>query len=207
MKSHFKTSIVVALSVLMVPALALPQSLWRDNLSKPMYADKRASRVGDIVTIVVQENTTTSKDNKTATSKSASLDASIATFLYSPGASGFLTKGGQMPAIKYSAKNDFSGGGTINNSEKIVAYVAAQVIDVLPNGNLVVEGRRETAFSGEKQTVILRGVVRPEDVAGNNTVFSFNVADASIHVISRGAVSDVQRKGWFTRIWEFVTPF
>jgi flagellar L-ring protein precursor FlgH len=112
-----------------------------------------------------------------------------------------------MPAIKYSAKNDFSGGGTINNSEKIVAYVAAQVIDVLPNGNLVVEGRRETAFSGEKQTVILRGVVRPEDVAGNNTVFSFNVADASIHVISRGTVSDVQRKGWFTRIWEFVTPF
>ncbi len=207
MKSLRLHCLPFALAFALAPAVALPQSLWRDDVSKPMYADKRASGVGDILTIVVQETTTTAKDNKSSTSKSAGLDASIATFLYSPTASGFLTKGGQMPAIKYNAKNDFSGGGSINNSEKIIARIAVQVIDVLPNKNLVVEGRRETSFSGEHQTVVLRGVVRPEDVAGNNTVFSYNVADSSIHIISKGAVSDTQRKGWFTRLWDKLSPF
>jgi flagellar L-ring protein precursor FlgH len=199
--------IVVALGIVLLPATALPQSLWRDDLSKPMYADKRATRVGDIVTIVVQETTTTSKDNKTATSKSSGMDASIASLFYSPASSGLLTKGGALPALKYSSKNDFSGGGTIANSEKIVAYVAARVIDVLPNQNLVIEGKRETAFSGEQQTVILRGVVRADDITSGNTVLSYNIADASIHIVSKGTITDSQKKGWFNRIWDKLSPF
>lgn len=197
----------IALCAALTPAAASAQSLWRDDVSRPMYADKRATSVGDIVTIAVQENTTASKNNKTATSKANSMDASISSFFYSPGASSLLTKAGQLPALKYSAKNDFSGGGTIDNSEKIIAYVAARVIDVLPNRNLIIEGRRETAFSGEQQTIVLRGVVRIDDIAANNTVFSYNVADASIHIISRGTITDTQRKGWFTRIWDKLTPF
>jgi flagellar L-ring protein precursor FlgH len=112
-----------------------------------------------------------------------------------------------MPALKYAYKNDYSGGGTIDNSEKIISYVAARVIDVLPNRNLVIEGRRETAFGGEQQTIILRGVVRIDDITANNTVFSYNIADASIHIISKGTISDSQRKGWFNRIWDKLSPF
>ena len=197
----------VAAMLALSTTAAHSQSLWRDEASKPMFADKRGVAVGDLLTILVQENTTTSKDNKTATSKKSSMDASVATFLYSPAASGLLTKGGQMPAIKYTAANDFSGGGTINNSEQIVARITVRVIDSLPNKTLVVEGSRETAFGGEKQTVILRGIVRQEDVAANNTVFSYNVADAKIQIINKGAISDTQRKGWFTKIWDFLTPF
>jgi len=197
----------VALCALLLPVAAGAQSLWRDDLSQPIYADKRASGVGDIVTIVVQETTTTSKNNKTATSKASAMDASIATFLYSPTASGLLTQGKQMPALKYSSKNDFSGGGTIDNSEKIVAYVAAKVIDVLPNQNLVIEGKRETAFGGEQQTILLRGVVRRYDISANNTVYSYNIADASIHIISKGTITDSQRKGWWNRIWDKISPF
>lgn len=188
------------------PDLVSAQSVWRDD-SNPMFSDKRAMNVGDIVTIVVQENTTTTKDNKTATAKESGIDASIASFLYSPAASGLLTKGGKLPALKASAKSDFSGGGSINNSEKIIARVAVRVIDVLPNKSLIIEGRRETAFGGEQQTVVLRGVVRSEDVAANNTVFSYNVADATIQIISKGAISDTQRKGWFTKVWDKITPF
>ena len=112
-----------------------------------------------------------------------------------------------MPAIKYKFANDFEGGGTINNSEKIVAQVTVQVIDVQPNGNLVIEGKRETAFSGEKQNIVLHGIVRPDDVLANNTVYSYNVADAKIQIIGRGAVSDSQRKGWLTRLIDKVNPF
>jgi flagellar L-ring protein FlgH len=197
----------LGLSLVLMPATTSPQSLWRDDVSRPMYADKRASGVGDIVTIVVQENTTTSKNNKTATSKQSAMDASISSFFYSPTASGLLTKGGQLPALKYSSKNDFSGGGTIDNSEKIITYVAARVIDVLPNRNLVIEGRRETAFGGEQQTILLRGVVRLDDIAANNTIFSYNIADASIHIVSRGTLTDSQRKGWWTKFWDKVSPF
>jgi Flagellar basal body L-ring protein len=197
-------SLVLALVV--TPAVTSAQSIWRDD-AKPMYTDKRGNSVGDIITIVVQENTTTSKDNKTETGKQSGVDASISSFLYSPGASGLLTKGGQMPAMKFNAKNDYSGGGTIANSERMIARIAVKVVDVLPNRNLIVEGKRETAFSGEKQTLVLRGVVREADVLANNTVFSYNVADATIQIVSKGTISDSQRKGWFTRVWDKLTPF
>jgi flagellar L-ring protein precursor FlgH len=155
----------LALAIMACSVPGFSQSLWKDGTSKAMYSDKRASRVGDLITIVVQENTTASKDNATSTSKKASMDAAITAFLYSPAASGLLTKGGQLPALKYASANNFDGGGTIKNSEQIVAQVTVRVIDVLPNGNMLIEGTRETSFSGEKQRIVLHGIVRPEDVA------------------------------------------
>jgi flagellar L-ring protein FlgH len=183
------------------------QSLWKEEQTKSMVADKRAHNVGDIVTIIVQESNTASKDNSTKTAKSSGIDASISSFLYSPAASGFMTHKGQMPALKMNAKNDFSGGGSINNSERITARIAVRVVDVLPNGNLVLEGTKQISFSGETQDAVLRGVVRASDVAANNTVFSYNIADATIKYVSKGTVTDTQRKGWFTKIWDKVTPF
>jgi flagellar L-ring protein FlgH len=194
------------LLVLAVPGLS-GQSLWQDGNSRSMVGDKRAAIIGDLISIVVQESSTATKDNSTKTAKKSSIDASIETFLYSPQASGMLTKNGKMPALKTMAKQDFDGGGKINNSERILARVSAQVVDVLPNQNLVIEGKRLTSFSGETQEILLRGVVRPADISANNTVFSYNVADATLKFVSKGTVSDNQRKGWFTRIWDKVTPF
>ena len=206
---HSSTRLAVGLVLLAgaLPFGASAQSLWQDGTSKPMYADKRASSVGDLITIIVQESTSASKDNKTATSKKSSMDAAITSFLYSPAASGLLTKGGQMPALKYAMDHQFSGGGTIDNSEKIVAQVTVRVIDVLPNHNLVIEGSRETAFGGERQNIVLHGLVRPEDLLANNTVYSYNVADAKIQIVNKGSITDSQRRGWFTYIFEKINPF
>ena len=82
-----------------------------------------------------------------------------------------------------------------------------KVVDVLPNQQLVIEGTRQTSFAGESQDIVLRGTVRTDDIAANNTVFSYNVADAKITFVNKGAVTDSQRKGWFTKIWEVLTPF
>jgi len=82
-----------------------------------------------------------------------------------------------------------------------------RVTDVLPNGNLVLEGRRSTSFAGETQEAVLRGVVRVEDIAPNNTLYSYNIADATIKYVSTGTLTDNTRKGWFTRVWEKITPF
>ncbi len=182
-------------------------SLWKADGSRSMFADKRARAVGDILTILVQENTSASKDNSTKTSKKSSVNAGIDTFFYSPASSGFLTKGGQLPAMQFAGAQDFDGGGKINNTERINGRVAVRVVDTLPNGNMIIEGRRETFFSGEKQETILRGMVRTEDVMANNTVYSYNVNDASIRFVSKGTISDNQRKGWLHRVWEKVTPF
>jgi flagellar L-ring protein precursor FlgH len=78
---------------------------------------------------------------------------------------------------------------------------------VLPNKSLVIEGKRDTSFGGEHQTIILHGVVRSEDVTAANTVLSYNVADATISIVGEGSVTDTTKKGWFSRILAKVNPF
>ena len=193
----------MALSIVSLPG----DSLWKAGATKSMFADKRATAVGDLLTIIVQESSTASKDASTKTSKKSGVDAGITSFLYGPGASGLLTKGGQYPALKIDGSTQFDGSGAVGSSEKIVARITVRVVDVLPNRNLVLEGSRQTSFSGESQDVILRGMVRPEDITSGNTVYSYNVADVTIKFMSKGVASDGQKKGWFTRTWDKVNPF
>ncbi|MDW8345200.1 MAG: flagellar basal body L-ring protein FlgH [Verrucomicrobiae bacterium] len=182
-------------------------SLWPADATRSWVADRKAHAIGDILTVLVQESSTATKDNSTKTGKKSGVDAALQTFLYSPAASGFLTKGGTLPALKFNSTHTFDGGGAIENKEQIIARIPVRVVDVLPNNNLVIEGTRQTAFGGERQEIVLRGVVRSEDIAANNTVFSYHIADATIHIINKGTVSDSQRKGWFTKLWEVITPF
>jgi flagellar L-ring protein precursor FlgH len=195
--------LAAALAAGVAPLSSPAQSLWHDDASKPMFADKRATGVGDIITIVVQENTTSTKNNETKTERASSLTSALTTFLFP----GFLSHAGSMPSIAYASDHKHDGSGAINNSESLIAHVAVKVIDVLPNRNLVIEGRRETSFGGEKQTIVLHGVVRSDDVAADNTVLSYNVADATIQIAGKGAVTDSTNKGWFNRVWDKLNPF
>ena len=90
-----------------------------------MVSDKRAISVGDILNILVQENSTASKDTSTKTSKKTGLDAALTSFLFSPQASGLLTQKGQMPAFKFNYGHDFDGSGQVNATEKIIARIAS----------------------------------------------------------------------------------
>jgi flagellar L-ring protein precursor FlgH len=201
------TNLAIILFVLQVTTLAA-ESLWKEDAAPiSMFADKKAHRVGDIVTVVISENNGTSRNNNTTTARTSGVDTSISSIFYPASVSGLLTKGGNLPAMSLSGKNTFNGGGQIANQETINAQIAVKVIDVLPNGNLVVEGRRQTAFSGEKQEAVLRGIVRSDDVTSTNTVYSYNIADASIQYISHGAITDSQNKGIFTKIWDKISPF
>jgi flagellar L-ring protein precursor FlgH len=167
-----------------------------------MYVDKRATAVGDIITIIVQENSTANKNNETKTERKSSLTAAISSFLIP----GLAVANAKLPAVSMNSDHAHDGTGAINNSESMIAHIAVTVVDVLPNKNLVVEGKRETAFSGERQTITLRGIVRADDVTANNTVLSYNVADATIQIVGKGTVTDGTKKGWFNRIWDKVNP-
>lgn len=182
-----------------------------DSLVKPttksLFADKRGTSAGDIITVIVQESTSSSKDNSTSTSKKSELDAKLESFFYAPGASGMLTHNGQMPALKLNSKSGFDGGGSMSNSEKITTRVAVQVVDVLPNQVLLIEGRRQTKINGESSDVVLRGNVRAQDVSAANTVFSYNILNPEIQIVDKGLLRDNQRPGWFKRMWDKLTPF
>lgn len=200
--------VVLAAGLALAGSTTLPaDSLWKDSSSKSMIADRRARRVGDIVTILVQENNSSQKANSTSTAKKSGLDASISSVFYPPSVSGALTKGGKLPAMKMDSSSSFDGSGKVNNSEAITGRIAVRVIDVLPNGNLVLEGSRRTTFSGETTDAILHGVVRADDVTAANTVFSYNVSDATVRYQSKGVASDAQNKGWFSKAWDKVSPF
>ena len=205
--SSFRLQLFLLAGALLVPSPAWSQSLWHDDISKSMYIDRRASGIGDIITILVEENSTTTKNNETSTEHSSSLSSAITSFLFSPTASGLLTKGGQLPSMAYNSDSKHDGKGSINNAEKVLATIAVRIVDVLPNNNFVIEGQRETSFSGEHQTIILHGLVRADDVSPANTVNSYNVSDANIQIIGKGTVSDSQNKGWFVRVWDKLNPF
>jgi flagellar L-ring protein precursor FlgH len=202
-----KTAFLAAITILASPLQPNPeaqaQSLWVDGTSRPMFEDRRANSVGDILTVTVSEISSANKNNETKTEKNSSWTAAISSFFYP----NFLNYKGSMPAVQYNSDLKHDGNGAINNSETIVAQVAVKVMDVLPNRNLVIEGRRETSFAGERQTIVLHGIVRPEDISPTNSIQSCNIADATIQIVGRGTVSDVTRKGWFTQIVDKLIPF
>jgi flagellar L-ring protein FlgH len=204
---------ILAASLLVLPTgNAAADSLWNDagrSGFKADYAitsDKKARNIGDILTVLIQENNGATRNNNTKTSKKTSVATALASLFYPASVSGALTKKGNLPAMSYNSDTEFNGGGAINNAETITAQMAVRVVDVLPNGNMVIEGTLRTAFSGEKQDAVVRGVVRPDDITSNNTLLSYNIADATIQFISKGTITDSQRKSWFTRIWEKVNP-
>ncbi len=172
-----------------------------------MFADKTASQVGDILTIIVSESTTMKNEIKTTTDKVAGIDNTVTQFLYSAAVDKVTTVGGEFPKTKIDGKNTYTGGGKIENSNTLNARAAVTVIDVLPNGNLVIEGARMISYSGETRFAILRGVVRPYDISTENTVASTNIADAQVEFISEGELTDAQKKGWLLRFNDFVNPF
>ena len=205
-----KIPIAAFLSLALASTTAvLADSLWTSpaNSEHSMFADRKAARTGDILTVVISESVEQKSSQSTTSSKSSSIDAGISQFIYPPALSGLATHGGALPATKMAAKNDFSGGGQINNTQNLSGRAAVLVTDVLPNGNLVIEGVRVTTFSGETQYVVLHGLVRADDVTSANTVDSTNVADVRLEFISEGALTDAQKRGWLTKIYDTLRPY
>lgn len=185
------------------------QSLWLSAGSREsaLTADPKASRVGDIITIIIAESTSLSSSSNKSTNTSDSAQGAISQFLFPPSVSGFGTQGGQLPGLAWGGKSDYSGGGKVNNSQVVTGRAAMLIADVLPNGNLVIEGARQVSFSGETQHVVLRGIVRPADISPSNTVLSTNIAEARLEFLSKGELSSAQKRGWLSKLYQALRPF
>ena len=184
-------------------------SLWKDDVSRSPFADKKARFVGDVLNVRVQESNAAKRAAKTETSRDSETDANISSFLFgtSTGGSGFLKHGGAYPAMKLSNTTSHKGEGTIDNSGSITTRFSVRVVDVLPNGNLIVEGIRNASYAGESQTIVMRGAVRPFDIQSDNTIYSYLISDLNIRFKSSGVITSAKEKGWFMNFWDKINPF
>jgi flagellar L-ring protein precursor FlgH len=194
-------------SAIAILTLALPAragSLWADGTGdRSMYADRKAARSGDILTILVSESIAAQSSQSKKSNRDSSITDAVQSFLYP--ATG-LHKGA-LPSISLSGKAAYDGGGDVSNNQSLVSRAAVLVTDVLPNGNLVIEGVRVVTFSGETQYVVLHGLVRADDVASDNTVQSSNIAEARVEFVSEGSLTDAQKRGWLAKVYEKLRPF
>jgi flagellar L-ring protein precursor FlgH len=181
-------------------------SLWSGSAS--LYEDVKARRLNDLVTIKVFENISASGKADTKASRDSSLDASVADLFNLP-LSASVNKGrfNLTPSVSGSMQDDFTGSGATTREGKLVGTITAKVVEVMPNGNLVLESRKELTVNNEKQILIFRGMVRPDDIAVDNSVMSSKIADAEVYFVGDGVIQDKQRPGWLVRLVDRIWPF
>lgn len=181
-------------------------SLWdEDNGRAYMFEDRRAGRVGDIVVVQIVEQHRGSKKANTTANREANLNAGVSGGLF--GINTWADKFAQYFNVDAKTSNDFEGEGSTSREDTLTGTIAAQVVEVFPNGDLRIQGNREVTVNSETQTMTIKGIVRRIDLDTSNTVLSTAVADAVISYTGLGVVDDVQRPGWATRIFNWLTPF
>lgn len=182
-------------------------SLW-GNATASLFEDSRARRVGDTVVIELDEQTSARGDASTSLGRSGSTEMSISGLF---GLLGALKRA--VPDLDpenllgLESDSEFEGDGSTIRNNKLSGRVAVHVRRVLPNGDLYIEGHRVILVNNEELHVYVSGVIRPVDVAGDNTVPSSRIADAQVELTGRGDLSDHNRPGWLSRIINKVTPF
>ena len=217
--------LAAAALLLLLPAGAWGQSLYSEGApGASLFTDQRARAVNDLVTILIVEQSSSSRTANTKTSKESSRSAGVTEFptildplgrrVVKPLADPLLG-GYQAPSqalqerlkLDLEAKGSHDGKGSIDRTDRISAQMPARVVKVLDNGNMVVEGRRSVIVNDETQVITLSGVIRPQDVSATNTVLSSQIADAEIQMVGRGVLAEAQRPGILYRLLDWLRLF
>lgn len=182
-----------------------PNSLWR-NGSRAFFKDQRARQVGDLLTVTVNITDKANIENDTSRSRTNKEDSGITDFIGSQ----TITQANKiLPGRILTADSTSSseGKGSVDRKEALQTNVAAVVTQVLPNGNLVVEGKQEIRVNFEIRELIVAGIVRPEDIQSDNTIDSTKIAQARIAYGGRGQITDVQQPRYGQQVMDVLLPF
>jgi flagellar L-ring protein precursor FlgH len=172
-----------------------------------LFADQRARFVGDILTINIVEVSQASESATTTTTRKSQTVSQFNGF--------FGLENHQVGPWKNlpnivnvnTPNNDFAGTGATTRAGSLSATITARVTDVMPNGYLAIEGKREIYVNNEKKEILLQGVVRPRDIARDNSISSTQIADVKVIYTGIGVVAEKQRPGWAARLFDFIWPF
>jgi flagellar L-ring protein precursor FlgH len=187
------------------PAVYNPNSLWR-NGSRAFFKDQRAHQIGDILTVKVNFTDKAAIANETQRERSNKEDSGIDNFF---GKKKVPILNSAVPTRIFTGDSTSSsdGKGSVNRSEALQTNVAGVVTQVLPNGNLVIEGKQEVRVNFEVRELIVAGIVRPEDIESDNTIDSTKIAQARIAYGGRGQITDVQQPRYGQQILDVILPF
>jgi flagellar L-ring protein precursor FlgH len=186
------------------PASYNPNSLWRTG-SRAFFKDQRAAQIGDILTVTVNITDKANIANETQRSRANKEDSNLTDFLGAKLITGKSALPGNIVAADSTASSD--GKGSVQRQEALQTNVAAVVTQILPNGNLVVEGKQEIRVNYEIRELIVAGIVRPEDIQSDNTIDSSKIAQARIAYGGRGQLSDVQQPRYGQQALDVLLPF
>ena len=186
-----------------IPASYNPNSLWR-NGSRAFFKDQRAHQVGDILTIKVNFTDSANVANETQRGLTSGENAAISSIF---GKTPFSSKANPGSLLNTSSTSSTDGKGSVNRSEQLKTSVAAVVTQLLPNGNLVIEGKQEIRVNFEMRELKVAGIVRPEDIESDNTIDSTKIAQARIAYGGRGQISDVQQPRYGQQVLDVILPF
>ena len=181
-------------------------SLWR-NGSRAFFKDQRARQVGDLLTVTVNFTDKANIANDTQRSRTNKEDSGITDFIGAKtlGAGAQKILPGRILTADSTASSE--GKGSVQRQENLQTSVAAVVTQILPNGNLVVEGKQEIRVNFEIRELIVAGIVRPEDIQSDNTIDSAKIAQARIAYGGRGQISDVQQPRYGQQVMDVLLPF
>ena len=189
-------ALAAALCTASLAPVVSAESLWNNPNGHPpknLFADHRATGIGDIVTIVISETTTTSATRSSANEKSGSVNIGAGLGIFD-----FLQAASASGSDKFSAK------GSASSSNRVAGNVTVTVIDVLPNGNFVLEGTQSIWQNRNEHKIVFRGTCRPEDISSANTILSTRVADATVRFDGKGPLNAKQRQGILTQIFNIL---
>ena len=196
-----------------VPPPQADGGIYQAGYSQALFEDIKARRIGDTITIVLQERTQASKDAKTETSKDNSVEIDNPTLLGAPLKfdTPLLPHSNDRSSnlgTSLSSAQEFDGEGKSSQGNSLTGNITVTVIDVLPNGNLMVRGEKWLTLNQGDEYIQISGIVRPIDVRTDNTVLSGQVADARITYSGKGFVADSNKMGWLSRffasaLWPF----
>ncbi|WP_338610121.1 flagellar basal body L-ring protein FlgH [Pelagibacterium nitratireducens] len=188
------------------PATYQPNSLFSSD-ARGFFKDQRAAKIGDILTVIVTIDDRAQIGNTTTATRSSSNEAGLGGALGSIFNSVAPADVSADAAIGTNSGVSNAGNGSVNRSERVTTQVAAVVTQVLPNGNLVIEGRQEVRVNFEVRDLIVAGIVRPEDIGSDNTISSTKIAEARIAYGGRGQITDVQQPRYGQQILDAILPF
>jgi flagellar L-ring protein FlgH len=180
-------------------------SLWR-NGSRSFFKDQRAHQIGDLLTVTVNITDQANFANETQRSRTVTEDSGITAFL---GSNLLAGKNTALPGrlLTADATSNSDGKGSIQRQETLQTNIAAVVTQLLPNGNLVVEGKQEIRVNFEMRELIVAGIVRPEDIQSDNTIDSSKIAQARIAYGGHGQLTDIQQPRYGQQVMDVLLPF
>jgi flagellar L-ring protein precursor FlgH len=181
-------------------------SLWR-NGSRAFFKDQRAARIGDLLTVTVNFTDKANIANESQRSRASKEDSGITDFAGSKLLTGDAAKVLPGKLLTTDSTSSYDGKGSVVRQENLQTSVAAVVTQILPNGNLVVEGKQEIRVNFEIRELIVAGIVRPEDIQSDNTIDSAKIAQARIAYGGRGQITDFQQPRYGQQVTDILLPF